>query len=68
MLEESCDGSNARISCIGWSRSIKIVDCEKDGTVKFLVEAVKRLGELWPGNRLEVIPQSDLPLRPIETV
>lgn len=34
----------------------------------YLVEAVKRLGELWLGARLEMILQSDLPLRPIVTV
>ena len=59
MLEESCDGSNARISSIGWSRGIKVVDCENEGTANFLVETVKHLAELWPGARLEVIPQFD---------
>ena len=68
MLEESYDCSNVRISFICWSREIKVVGCENEGTIKLLVEAVKRLDELWPGARLEVIPQSDLLLRPIVVV
>ena len=68
MMEKSCDGSNARISSIGWSRGIKVAECENEGTVMFLADAIKLLGEPWPGAQLEVIHQSQLPLRPIVTV
>ena len=66
MLEESCNGSNTGISSIGWSRGIKVVNCENGG--KFLVEAAKCLGELGAAARLKVIPQSDLPLRQIVAI
>ena len=31
-------------SFTGWSRGIKVVDCENEGIVKFPMEAVKLLG------------------------
>lgn len=40
MMEQSCDGNITRISSIGWFSDIKIVECENEGTIKFLVEAV----------------------------
>ena len=34
-MMESYDGYNARISSIGWSRGIKVVDCKNEGTTNF---------------------------------
>lgn len=45
-------------------RGFRVVTCDTIISVEFLKESVRRMGEIWPDARLEVIPLRELPSLP----
>lgn len=45
-------------------RGFRIVSCDSILSLVFLKDSIRRMGELWPGARLEVIPLRELPSLP----
>lgn len=60
-------GGGSAKGCIfhgaGWSKGVKVVSCDNEESLSFLVTAISEMGELWQGSQLRVIPQDSLPLR-----
>ena len=52
----------------GWQKGVKVVGCENRKSLDFLTRAISCLGAPWPGAKLEVIPRTRLPVRPVVLV
>ena len=65
LADDSCNCDVIGFSGVAWLNGVKILDCANRESLDYLTAAVRGFGEVWPGARLEVLPKSAIPLRPI---
>lgn len=63
LLKNGGSPENCNFQGASWSKGIKIVDCGNEESVKFLILAISKMGELWPKARLKVVSRESIDAR-----